>query len=114
MGFDCCPTRNALSKPDVTKGTVFMTQPSKNLFTNAAAYNAYIGRWSRAIAPQFLAWLNIPADQTWLDVGVGTGILTQVILNQASPKKVVGIDLSESYVALARQEIVDPRAEFIV
>jgi SAM-dependent methyltransferase len=91
-----------------------MTQPSKNLFTNAAAYNAYIGRWSRAIAPQFLTWLDIPAEQTWLDVGVGTGILTQAILNQASPKKVVGIDLSESYVALTRQEIVDPRTEFIV
>jgi len=65
-------------------------------------------------APQFLSWLNISSGQTWLDMGVGTGVLTQAILQQASPKKVVGIDLSESYVALARQDIVDERAEFKV
>ena len=84
------------------------------MFNNATAYNAYIGRWSRLAAPQFLSWLNLPSEQTWLDVGVGTGVLTQAILQQASPKKVVGIDLSESYVALARQDIVDDRAEFKV
>lgn len=91
-----------------------MSQETKNRFDNATAYNAYIGRWSRLAAPQFLSWLNIPSGQTWLDVGVGTGVLTQAILQQSSPKKVVGIDLSESYVALARQDIVDDRAEFQV
>ncbi|MBA3872533.1 MAG: methyltransferase domain-containing protein [Anaerolineae bacterium] len=91
-----------------------MKQPTTNAFNNAVAYNGYIGRWSRLVAGQFLSWLNIPSEQTWLDVGVGTGVLTQAILQQASPKKVVGIDLSESYVALARQDIHDDRAEFKV
>jgi ubiquinone/menaquinone biosynthesis C-methylase UbiE len=91
-----------------------MNQSTRGVFNNASAYNAYVGRWSRAIAPHFLAWLNVPSEQTWLDVGVGTGVLTQAILDQASPKKVVGIDLSENFVALARQDIVDARAEFIV
>jgi SAM-dependent methyltransferase len=91
-----------------------MNQATQNAFNNATAYNGYIGRWSRLIAPKFLDWLNIPSEQNWLDVGVGTGILTQVILQQAAPKKVVGIDLSESYVALARQDIVDERVEFKV
>jgi len=91
-----------------------MNQSTQNAFNNATAYNGYIGRWSRLIAPQFLGWLNIPSGQNWLDVGVGTGILTQAILQQAAPKKVVGIDLSESYIALARQDIVDARVTFKV
>jgi len=91
-----------------------MNQGTKNAFDNAVAYNGYIGRWSRLIAPQFIAWLNIPSEQNWLDVGVGTGVLTQVILNTTLPKKVVGIDLSESYIELARQDIVDERVEFKV
>jgi SAM-dependent methyltransferase len=86
----------------------------KNAFNNATAYNGYIGRWSRLVGEQFIKWLNVPPAQTWLDVGVGTGVLTQVILNHASPKKVVGIDLSESYVERARQDIVDARVEFRV
>ena len=91
-----------------------MKQVTENVFNNATAYNGYIGRWSRLIAEQFVGWLNIPPEQNWLDVGVGTGVLTQVILNRASPQKVVGIDLSESYIELACQDIVDQRAEFMV
>ena len=91
-----------------------MKQTTANAFDNAVAYNSYIGRWSRLIAGPFLSWLNVPPQQNWLDVGVGTGVLTQVILQQASPQKVVGIDLSERYIALARQDIEDDRAEFKV
>lgn len=83
-------------------------------FSNAAAYEVYVGRWSRLVARQFLRWLNIPAESTWLDVGAGTGILTQVILDQTSPRKVVGIDLSEQYLAYARQVITDERVELRV
>ena len=27
-------------------------------------YEQYVGRWSRVVAPLFLAWLNIPAGRT--------------------------------------------------
>lgn len=83
-------------------------------FSNAQAYEVYVGRWSRFVAGRFIAWLNVPSGGTWLDVGAGTGILTQVILEAASPTKVVGVDLSQDYIAFARQRIHDERVELRV
>lgn len=83
-------------------------------FSNAETYEAFVGRWSRLVAHQFIAWLDIAPAQTWLDVGAGTGVLSQVILQAASPVKVVGIDLSSAYIDFARQRIRDDRVEFTV
>ncbi len=91
-----------------------MTNGPTGAFDNASAYEAYVGRWSRLVAPLFVKWLAIPPQSAWLDVGAGTGILTRIILEQASPRKIVGIDLSEFYVAFARRAIADPRVEFQV
>jgi trans-aconitate methyltransferase len=87
---------------------------SENIFSNAQSYEGYVGRWSRPVAQQFVAWLGAEPGGMWLDVGAGTGILTQVILEEASPAKVVGIDLSQDYIDFARQRVHDPRAEFNV
>jgi ubiquinone/menaquinone biosynthesis C-methylase UbiE len=86
----------------------------RDVFGNAKSYESYVGRWSRLVAPQFIAWLDIAPGSAWLDVGVGTGVLTQVILQQASPGKVVGVDLSHEYIEFARQNIHDDRVEFRV
>src|SRR5919198_5704459 len=40
-------------------------------------YEPYVGRWSRLVAREFLAWIAVPPDSAWLDVGCGTGALTQ-------------------------------------
>ena len=53
-----------------------MSQKSKHDAWNAGeAYDAYMGRWSRRIAEDFLAWLNPDPGLGWLDVGCGTGYL---------------------------------------
>lgn len=91
-----------------------MTSDGKNAFDNPVAYNGYIGRWSRLIAAVFVDWLGVPREGTWLDVGAGTGVLTHMILQRAAPQKVVGTDLSQSYIDLARQDVVDSRVEFHV
>jgi ubiquinone/menaquinone biosynthesis C-methylase UbiE len=91
-----------------------MTSNSADIFSNATSYEGYVGRWSRPVGEQFIAWLKVPAGSTWLDVGAGTGILTQVILQEASPTKVVGIDLSPEYIEFANQRIHDDRVEFRV
>jgi SAM-dependent methyltransferase len=83
-------------------------------FSNASAYEIYVGRWSRLVAKQFVTWLDIPFASTWLDVGAGTGILTQVILERNAPQKVIGLDLSAQYLEYARQVITDKRVEWIV
>lgn len=84
------------------------------MFNNATAYNGYVGRWSKFVGEQFVTWLDIPPEQRWLDVGAGTGVLTQVILRKASPQKVVGIDISESYIEQARKDVQDAHVEFKV
>ena len=91
-----------------------MNSGQANVFNNASAYEAYVGRWSRLVGRRFVTWLGVASGAAWLDVGAGTGILTQVILDQASPKKIVAIDLSEHYLAYARQVIQDDRVEFKV
>jgi len=89
------------------------TQP-KNRFDNATAYELYVGRWSRKIAKEFVDWLDVPTEYVWLDVGTGTGILSDIILKQANPSKVVGIDTSRAYIALAQEQVKDTRAQFKV
>ncbi|HET7038060.1 MAG TPA: methyltransferase domain-containing protein [Thermomicrobiaceae bacterium] len=80
--------------------------------TGAAAYEPYVGRWSRLIARDFLAWLAIPAGARWLDVGCGTGALSAAILAQAAPSEVLGVEPLAERVAYARAQVRDPRARF--
>ncbi|HEY5994783.1 MAG TPA: class I SAM-dependent methyltransferase [Gallionellaceae bacterium] len=81
-------------------------------WSNAGAYELYVGRWSRNVAAQFLDWLHVPPGGHWLDVGCGTGALSQAILDRFLPKQVTGIDLSEAYVQYARAHVRDARVEF--
>ena len=79
---------------------------------NTAAYEAYIGRWSRLVAAAFLQWLALPSGQRWLDVGCGTGALTQTILATADPAAILGVDPSTEFLAAAEAQILDPRVRF--
>ena len=76
------------------------------------AYEAYMGRWSRPLAEMFLAWFAVPPRRRWLDVGCGTGALTDAILGATDPIAVVGIDSSLEFVDVAQGRITDPRARF--
>jgi len=73
-----------------------------------------MGRWSRDLAPRFVSWLEIPAGSHWLDVGCGTGSLTQAISRHAHPASVVGCDPSEPFVEFARQRSADAGVSFAV
>jgi SAM-dependent methyltransferase len=81
---------------------------------HGAAYEAYVGRWSRLVAREFIAWLGVSKDGRWVDVGCGSGALTETVLASAQPTSVTGIDASEGFVAHARQRIGDERAAFRV
>ena len=75
-------------------------------------YERYIGRWSRRMAPQFLAWLAIPPGRRWVDVGCGTGALSAAVLDRCAPASLVGVDPSEGFLALA-QDSLGSRARFL-
>lgn len=78
------------------------------------AYEPYVGRWSRLVASRFVEWLAAAPNSRWMDIGCGTGALTEAVLQIASPESVRGVDPSEEYVAFARNRIRDPRVEFAV
>ncbi|MET7373948.1 class I SAM-dependent methyltransferase [Micromonospora arida] len=88
-----------------------MMQP---VWANGDAYEAYVGRWSRLVAVDFLRGLAVAPGRHWLDVGCGTGALTSTILTHTNPVRVTGIDPSEGFVAVARARVTDPRAAFQV
>lgn len=66
------------------------------------AYEAFMGRWSRHVAPQFLEWLGMDEGLNWLDVGCGTGVLSQIILDLCAPASITGIDPLDKYIACAQ------------
>jgi len=77
------------------------------------AYDAYMGRWSRPLAREFLAWLEPKPSAHWLEVGCGTGALTSAVCEICAPVSVVACDPSAAFVAHARSRIPDVRASFV-
>jgi len=68
-------------------------------------YERYVGRWSRKVAPEFLAWLGIPPRQRWLDVGCGTGALSASIAERSAPASLDGVEPSEGFLKSAQENL---------
>ena len=79
-----------------------------------STYEDFMGRWSRQLAPQFVSWLRVPGHVHWLDVGCGTGALTNAICDHAAPASVLGCDPARPFVKYAGQHTEDVRASFAV
>lgn len=82
---------------------------SEDKWSSGDAYEPYVGRWSRLVATEFVDWLAIADRARWLDVGCGTGALTEGILDRAAPQQVVGVEPSAAYLAAARRRLRDRR-----
>jgi len=77
------------------------------------SYEHYMGRWSRKIAAEFVTWLDPPKGAEWLEIGCGTGALTEAILNMCAPRAITATDQSSDFTDHARTAISDPRARFV-
>ena len=53
----------------------------------------------------FLSWLHIPAGQSWLDVGCGTGVLCAAILDYCGPSWVMGVEPSQGFLKTAQANL---------
>jgi ubiquinone/menaquinone biosynthesis C-methylase UbiE len=83
-------------------------------FDDGAAYERFMGRWSRAAGAVFLDWVAPPREARWLDVGCGTGVFTELVLDRCSPATVIAVDPSAAQIELAHGKPVAQRAEFRV
>jgi SAM-dependent methyltransferase len=71
-------------------------------FDDGAAYERYMGTWSRLVGDTFLDWFDPKAALRWLDVGCGSGAFTEMIIERCAPLSVQGIDPSEAQLVYAR------------
>jgi len=71
------------------------------MFADAEAYEKFMGRWSRLLAPGFVDFSHVPERGRMLDVGTGTGTLAFTIAERNVHAHVVGIDPSQEYIAYA-------------
>ncbi len=81
-------------------------------FDDGAAYERYMGEWSRLAGEAFLDWLAPKAGLRWLDVGCGNGAFTEMLVERCAPASVRGIDPSEAQLAYARTRPAARVAEF--
>jgi SAM-dependent methyltransferase len=86
-------------------------RPAASFEVAAAAYGAFMGRYSRPLAIVLLDRLALPGDARVLDVGCGTGALTQRLVEHVGAANVVACDPSESFVTAMRREFPDLRVE---
>ena len=80
------------------------------MFEVAEAYERQRGRSSKILAPLFVDFVGVRGEM--LDVGCGTGALTFAIAQHEAVSKIVGLDLSEAFLAYARSKGDDPRIKF--
>ncbi|HEY0858086.1 MAG TPA: class I SAM-dependent methyltransferase [Albitalea sp.] len=81
------------------------TRSPSDIWLLGHPYERYVGRWSRRVAPAFLAWLGVPPAKRWLDVGCGTGALSAAVLEHGSPASLVGVEPSEGFLQTAREAL---------
>jgi|WetSurMetagenome_2_1015567.scaffolds.fasta_scaffold02962_5 SAM-dependent methyltransferase len=82
------------------------------IFSEALAYERFMGRWSRTLAPQLVRYADVRDGDRVLDVGSGTGALSAALIAAAPSGRVVGIDPAAAYVALARSRHGGPHVRF--
>jgi SAM-dependent methyltransferase len=79
-----------------------MTNSSTYRASDGAAYERFLGRWSRLLAGPFAGFAR-PADHgSVLDVGCGTGSLALALAETRSADRVVGTDIAAPYIAFAQ------------
>ncbi len=81
-------------------------------FDDGAAYEQFMGIWSRLAGATFIDWLIQPVGLRWLDVGCGNGAFTELLFERRAPAAVDGIDPSEGQLAYARSRPVARVAQF--
>lgn len=82
------------------------------VFSEGDAYERFMGRWSRVLAPLLVDFAGVQDGDAVLDVGAGTGALSAALARAAPSSRITGIDPSKPYVALAQERQGNARVHF--
>src|SRR5580704_2605596 len=89
-----------------------MTIASTYHASDGAAYEIFLGRWTKELAPRLLDFAEFAPDGRLLDVGTGTGSLARAMAMRWPSRRITGLDISEPYVAYARTQIKAAQLEY--
>jgi SAM-dependent methyltransferase len=82
------------------------------MFSEADAYERFMARWSRLLAPLLVALSGVREGDAVLDVGTGSGALAFAVRAATTTTRITGIDPSAAYVKRAQANSNDPRIRF--
>jgi SAM-dependent methyltransferase len=86
----------------------------QSFFAESAAYERFMGRWSRLLAPLLVKFAGIRDGDALLDIGSGTGALAFAAAQAAPSARITGVDPSSAYVAYAQDRAPSDRVRFVV
>jgi SAM-dependent methyltransferase len=82
-----------------------LSESEAKMFSAGAGYERFMGRWSRLLATELVAFAGVKDGERVLDVGTGTGALATALLNSGRGLQVTGIDPSAGFIAYAQKDI---------
>jgi SAM-dependent methyltransferase len=74
-----------------------------SFFADADAYDRFMGRYARSLAPQLADLAGVRAGQRVVDVGCGTGVLTAELVVRLGADSVAAVDPSEPFASAVRE-----------
>jgi len=77
----------------------------KDSWQSGDSYEYFMGRWSIIVAESFLDWLSPHPGLKWLDVGCGSGAISEIVINNYSPLNLTAIDQSVGFVKIAKKRL---------
>ena len=90
------------------------TEAEKKMFSASSGYERYMGRWSRQLAPLYVAFAAPKNGDRVLDIGTGTGALASALEAALGSGEITGIDPSAGFIAYASSNAKPGRARFEV
>jgi ubiquinone/menaquinone biosynthesis C-methylase UbiE len=77
----------------------------KDSWESGVTYERFMGRWSRIVAREFLNWLSPASGLKWLDIGCGSGALSEALLRWHAPADLNAIDQSQEFVEVLQSRL---------